>query len=119
MRAATRMLLVDRVVELIEEGMDISLRIGTLPDSSLRATRVGAIRLMTCASPFYLAERGNPSSPRELAGHDCISVTALSLPDRWIFPGAKAPQRIAITPRLIVNSPEAAIDAAKDSLGVV
>ena len=118
-RVTARMLLVDRVVDLIEEGMDISLRIGALPDSSLRATRVGAIRLITCASPAYLAERGMPSSPRELAEHDCIAVTALSPSDRLIYPGAKAPQRIAITPRLIVNSPEAAIDAAKDGLGVV
>jgi DNA-binding transcriptional LysR family regulator len=59
-----------------------------------------------------------PSSPRELSEHDCIAVTALSPSDRLIYPGAKAPQRIAITPRLIVNSPEAAIDAAEDGLGV-
>ena len=118
-RVTARMLLIDRVVDLIEEGIDISVRIGALPDSSLRATRVGAIRLVTCASPAYLAERGMPSSPRELAEHDCISVTALSPADRWIFPGAKAPQRIAVRPRLIVNTAEAAIDAAKDGLGVV
>ena len=118
-RVTARMLLIDRVVDLIEEGMDISVRIGALPDSSLRATRVGDIRLVTCASPSYLAERGEPSSPRELAEHDCISVTALSPADRWIFPGAKAPQRIAVRPRLIVNTAEAAIDAAKDGLGIV
>ena len=118
-RVTARMLLIDRVVDLIEEGMDISVRIGALPDSSLRATRVGDIRLVTCASPSYLAERGKPSSPRELAEHDCISVTALSRADRWIFPGAKAPQRIAVRPRLIVNTAEAAIDAAKDGLGIV
>ena len=114
-----RMLLIDRVVDLIEEGIDISLRIGALPDSSLRATRVGAIRLITCASPAYLAERGEPSSPRELFEHDCVAVTALSPPDRLIYPGAKAPQRIAIRPRLIVNTAEAAIDAAKAGLGIV
>jgi DNA-binding transcriptional LysR family regulator len=118
-RVTARMLLIDRVVDLIEEGIDVSVRIGTLPDSSLRATRVGDIRLMTCASPAYLAERGVPSTPRELAEHDCVAVTALSPPDRLIYPGAKAPQRIAVTPRLIVNTAEAAIDAAKDGLGVV
>jgi DNA-binding transcriptional LysR family regulator len=114
-----RMLLIDRVVDLIEEGIDISLRIGALPDSSLRATRVGSIRLITCASPAYLAERGEPASPGELAAHDCIAVTALSPPDRLVYPGAKAPQRIAVRPRLIVNTAEAAVDAAKAGLGIV
>ncbi len=117
-RVAVRLLLVDRVVDLIEEGIDVSVRIGALPDSSLRATRVGGVRLVSCASPVYLAERSEPSSPRELADHDVISVTALSPPDRWIYPGAKAPQRIAVRPRLIVNTAEAAIDAAKAGLGI-
>ncbi len=114
-----RMLLIDRVVDLIEEGIDISLRIGALPDSSLRATRVGSIRLITCASPAYLAQHGKPASPRELGEHDCVAVTALSPPDRLVYPGAKAPRRVAIKPRLIVNTAEAAIDAAKAGLGIV
>jgi len=114
-----RMVLIDRVVDLIEEGIDVSLRIGALPDSSLRATRVGSIRLITCASPAYLAARGVPASPRELTEHDCVAVTALSPPDHLIYPGAKASQRIAIKPRLIVNTAEAAIDAAKAGLGIV
>jgi DNA-binding transcriptional LysR family regulator len=118
-RVTARMLLIDRVVDLIEEGIDISLRIGTLPDSSLRATRVGTIRLITCASPAYLAGRGEPSSPRELTEHDCVAVTALSPPDRLIYPGAKGLQRIAVRPRLIVNTAEAAIDAARAGLGIV
>jgi DNA-binding transcriptional LysR family regulator len=117
-RVAVRLLLVDRVVDLIEEGIDVSVRIGALPDSSLRATRVGGVRLVTCASPFYLAERSEPSSPRELADHDVISVTALSPADRWTYPGTKAPQRIAVRPRLTVNTAEAAIDAAKAGLGI-
>jgi DNA-binding transcriptional LysR family regulator len=85
----------------------------------LRATRVGTIRLITCASPAYLAERGEPSSPRELAAHDCVAVTALSAADRLIYPSAKGPQRIAVRPRLIVNTAEAGIDAAKAGLGIV
>lgn len=117
-RVAVRLLLIDRVVDLLEEGIDISVRVGSLPDSSLRAARVGAVRTVTCASPGYLAARGVPSTPRELAEHDCISVTALSPADRWIYPGPKAPQRIALRPRLIVNTAEAAIDAASEGLGI-
>jgi DNA-binding transcriptional LysR family regulator len=117
-RVTLRLLLLDRVVDPIEENLDVSVRIGALPDSSLMATRVGAIRQVTCASPAYLAERGVPSSPRELGEYDCISFTALSPADRWVYPGGKAPQRIVVRPRLIVNTAEAAIDAAKAGLGI-
>jgi DNA-binding transcriptional LysR family regulator len=113
-RVAVRLLLIDRVVDLLEEGIDISLRVGSLPDSSLRAARVGAVRSVTCASAGYLAARGVPSMPRELAEHDCISVTALTPADRWVYSGLKASQRIAVRPRLIVNTAEAAIDAARE-----
>lgn len=117
-RVTARMLLVDRVVDLIEEGLDVSVRIGALPDSSLLATRVGAIRQVTCASAAYLARRGVPSAPQELSDHDCISFTMLSPPDVWRFAGPK-PQRLArINPRLVVNTAEAAIDAAKAGLGI-
>jgi DNA-binding transcriptional LysR family regulator len=115
-RVTARMLLVDRVVDLIEEGLDVSLRIGALPDSSLMATRVGAIRQVSCASPGYLAKRGVPSVPQELSGHDCISFTMLSPPDLWRF--AKPQTRVTVAPRLIVNTAEAAIDAAKAGLGI-
>ena len=116
-RVTARMLLVDRVVDLIEEGFDIGVRIGALPDSSLMATRVGAIRHVTCASPGYLKRRGAPSAPQELAGHDCISFTALSSAERWSYPGAKT-QPVSVHPRLIVNAAEASIDAAKAGLGI-
>ena len=117
-RVTVRLLLVDRMVDLLEEGLDVALRIGALPNSSLIATRVGTIRHVTCASPAYLAERGAPSSPRELADHDCISFTALSAGDRWVYSGGKAQQRIGVRPRLVVNTAEAAIDAARSGLGV-
>lgn len=117
-RVTLRLLLLDRVVDLAEENLDVSVRIGALPDSSLMATRVGTIRQVTCASPAYLAARGVPSAPRELAEHDCISFGALSPADRWVYPGGKAQQRIAVRPRLIVNTAEAAIDAAKAGLGI-
>jgi DNA-binding transcriptional LysR family regulator len=117
-RITMRLLLVDRVVELIEEGLDISVRIGPLPDSSLIATRVGTIRHVTCASPAYLTERGVPALPRELVDHDVISFTALGAPDRWIYPGGRMLQRISVRPRLIVNTAEVALDAARAGLGI-
>lgn len=117
-RVTARMLLVDRVVDLIEEGLDVSIRIGALADSSLIATRVGTIRLVTCASPDYLARRGVPASPRDLAGHDCISITALSVADRWSFAGPKAQQSVRPALKLIVNTAEAAVDAACAGLGI-
>ena len=116
-RVVARMLLVDRVVDLVEEGLDVGVRIGHLPDSSLRATRLGTISYVACASPSYLAERGEPATPAELAGHDCISFNTLSPPERWSF-GGEREQRIAVRPRLIVNTAEAAIDAAKAGLGI-
>jgi DNA-binding transcriptional LysR family regulator len=116
-RVTARLLLVDRTVDLIEEGLDVSVRIGALPDSSLIAARVGSIRHITCASPAYLASRGRPSSPQELRNHDCISFTALSPVERWSFAGPK-PQRVNLHPRLTVNTAEAAIDAAVAGLGI-
>ena len=116
-RVTARLHLVDRTVDLIEEGLDVSVRIGALPDSSLIAARVGSIRHITCASPAYLASRGRPSSPQELRNHDCISFTALSPVERWSFAGPK-PQRVNLHPRLTVNTAEAAIDAAVAGLGI-
>jgi DNA-binding transcriptional LysR family regulator len=116
-RVTARMLLVDRVVDLVEEGLDLSVRVGPLPDSSLIATRVGATRYVACASPSYLARRGTPGSPQDLASHDCISFNTLSLVQRWRFYGRKR-QMVTVQPRLSVNTAEAAIDAAVAGLGV-
>jgi DNA-binding transcriptional LysR family regulator len=115
---SARLLLVDRVVDLVEEGLDIGVRIGALPDSSLLATRVGAIRLVTCASPAYLAERGVPATPQALGGHPCIDFAMLPRPHAWRFAGPKPQQLVTISSRLIVNTAEAAIDAAKAGLGI-
>lgn len=117
---AARMLLVDRVVDLVEEGIDIGVRIGNLPDSTLRATRFGAIRLIACASPAYLARHGMPTTPSELADHQCISFNNFTHPERWVFGEVgKRELRVTVSPRLVVNAADAAIDAAKAGLGIV
>jgi len=117
-RTSARMLLVDRVVDLVEEGLDLGVRIGHLPDSSMRANALGTVRYVCCASPSYLDAAGVPGEPTALAGHRCISFATFSHPDRWAFHGRK-PQAVTVTPRLIVNTAEAAIDAAKAGLGIV
>ena len=117
-QVTARLLLVDRVVDLIEEGLDVSVRIGVLPDSSLIATRVGGVRLVTCASPSYLAKHATPATPLELAGHDCISFGAFSPAERWVYAGPAKSRRVAVRSRLVVNTADAAIDAARAGLGV-
>jgi DNA-binding transcriptional LysR family regulator len=111
-------LLLDRNVDLIEEGQDVAVRIGELPDSSLIATRVGAIRRIVCASPAYLEARGVPEAPEDLADHDCITFTAVAQPERWAFVGPRGERRVPIHSRLVVNAAEAAVDAAVAGLGV-
>ncbi|HSA82944.1 MAG TPA: LysR family transcriptional regulator [Geminicoccaceae bacterium] len=113
-----RLLLLDRTVDLIDEGQDVAVRIGELPDSSLIATRVGAIRRIVCASPAYLDARGVPRVPGELAQHDCITFTAVAQPDRWAFAGARGERPVPVHSRLVVNGAEAAVDTATAGLGI-
>ena len=113
-----RLALADRVVDLGDEHVDAAVRIGELPDSQLRATRVGTMRRVICASPAYLAARGVPQRPEDLARHDCISFDNIAGPDRWRFPSGVSLGAIAVHSRLVVNAAEAAIDAAVDGLGI-
>jgi DNA-binding transcriptional LysR family regulator len=117
-RVDIRMLLVDRVVDLIEEGLDVAVRIGELPDSALIATRVGVMGRIVCASPAYLAARGRPRRPADLAAHDCISFSAAVQVETWTFSGKRGEQRVPVRSRLTVNTAEAAVDAAVAGLGV-
>ena len=113
-----RVVLADRVVNLYEEHIDVAVRIGTLGDSALIATRIGAVREVVCASRSYLAAHGTPKTPAELSRHDCITFEGLRHPDSWKFSVGKKTQMVSIHSRLIVNTAEAAIDAAIASLGV-
>lgn len=84
--------------------------------ASLR--RVGSIRHVVCASPTYFAKRGQPKSPQHLGSHDCVSFEILTSPDTWIFATGKSDGPVAIRSRLIVNTAEAAIDAAVAGIGI-
>jgi len=119
-----RLALSDRVVNLQEDDIDLAVRIGALPDSSLIATRVGAIREVVCGSPAYFASRGTPKRPDDLRSHDCISFEGMTSPAGWKFTlgksgrSGKSTVSVAIRSRLIVNTAEAAIDAAAAGVGV-
>ena len=108
---------VDRVVNLMDEGFDVAVRIARLPDSGMTAVRVGAIRLVVVASPAYLAERGVPAHPSELALHEAFGFSQTGLgPPPWAFSGASGGTQPRI--RLVTNANEVAIDAAVQGRGL-
>jgi DNA-binding transcriptional LysR family regulator len=109
---ALRLLLSDRVLKPSDDNIDIAIRIGTLPDSSMIATRIGSVRVVACASPTYLAARGCPEKPDDLRNHDCITIDDNAAPRTWKF--AKGRREIAapIRSRMTVNTSEAAIAGA-------
>jgi DNA-binding transcriptional LysR family regulator len=114
-----KLLLTDRVVHLMEEQIDVALRIGELPDSTLMATGVGTVRRVVCGSPAYLDRYGVPAAPGELTAHSCISFDVLESRRAWVFGSGKSAQSVPVLSRLEVNTAEAAIDAAKLGVGLV
>jgi DNA-binding transcriptional LysR family regulator len=113
-----RLALADRLVNLLDDHVDLAVRIGELPDSSLMATRVGAIRRVICGSPAYFAARGTPREPTDLVAHDCITFEGLTSAKAWTFARGKSDSLVAIRSRLTVNTAEAAIDAAIAGVGI-
>jgi DNA-binding transcriptional LysR family regulator len=108
----------DRAVNLLDEHVDVALRIGALADSSLIAVRIGEFRRVMCASPAYLKSRGIPKSPKDLSKHDCISNTALQAPGTWRFKRDQAEYVVPVRSRLIVGNTESACDAARSGIGI-
>jgi DNA-binding transcriptional LysR family regulator len=108
----------DRAVNLLEEHVDVALRIGNLADSSLIAARVGQICRVVCASPAYLKSRGIPKSPEDLSAHDCISYPPIQAPDLWRFRKGQNEYAVPVRSRLIVSNLESACDAARAGIGI-
>lgn len=109
----------DRNVDLIEEHVDVALRIGALPDSNLVATQVGTIRRVVCASPDYLKRFGTPQVPGDLGAHRCITFDGLEAANAWVFAGADGQKQPArVHSRLTVSTADAAIEAAVLGLGL-
>lgn len=113
-----RCTLTDRVVNILEDHVDLAVRIADLSDSSLIATRIGSIRRVVCGSPTYFAKRGTPKSFADLALHDCVTFEGFSSPNVWVFTTGKSRTSVPVRSRLVVNTAEAAIDAAIAGIGI-
>jgi DNA-binding transcriptional LysR family regulator len=113
-----RLVLADRVFHLLDDHVDVALRIGHLPDSSLVAIRLGEVRRVVCGSPAYFAGKGKPETPQALSSHSCIGFEGLTSESRWTFLAGATEQTVGVRCRLVVNTAEAAVDAAIAGLGV-
>jgi DNA-binding transcriptional LysR family regulator len=114
-----RLLLLDRLVNLIDEGIDVRIRIAHMPDSSLLALRVGEVRRTVCASRDYVRRRPEPKKPSDLSKHECIAFSQVTPSDRWTFAGLGGkPTHVKVHPRTTVNSADGAIGSALDGRGV-
>jgi len=114
-----RLRLADEIVPLVDAGIDIAVRIAHLPDSTLKALRVGSVRRAVYASPAYLAAHGEPATPADLTRHACVCFAAGGQSgERWDFRDGRRKVSTAVAPRLVVNLAEPAIDAAVAGLGL-
>jgi DNA-binding transcriptional LysR family regulator len=113
---SVRLSLSDRNVQLVDEGIDVAIRIGELADSSLIAVKLGEVSRVLVASPDYLKHRGIPASPTALARHDIIAFEGIGVTDEWRFNSGGG--AIRVEPRLTVNSADAAIAAAEAGVGI-
>lgn len=113
-----RLILADYVVDLVENHVDLAVRIGQLPDSSMVAARLGAVHWISCASPDYLAERGIPQTLDDLGKHDCIAFERLYSTDSWTFLKDGLNIAVSFHPRFAVNTADGAIDAALAGAGI-
>jgi DNA-binding transcriptional LysR family regulator len=111
--------LTDRFSDLIDEGFDLALRIGRLPDSSLVARRLGASPMRTCAAPAYLARHGTPAHPSELAHHRCLYLNGVTAPGEWWYEIDGSRTTVQVDGPLRTNSMALACRAARQGVGVV
>jgi DNA-binding transcriptional LysR family regulator len=114
-RVDARLLLIDRPLNLIEDRLDLAVRVGSLPDSRLVASKVGQIRRVVCASPSYLEERGTPKTPQDLLKHECVTFAGLADAGSWTFRDHEA---VRVRSRLTTSTAEAAIDATLAGIGL-
>lgn len=108
----------DGFTDLVEEGIDLAIRIGAIVDPGLIARRIGLTRRVTVASPAYLAARGTPVVPADLAGHDCIVYARLATGNRWKFSGRDGPVSVSVSGRYRVNNSEGVREGVLAGLGI-
>jgi DNA-binding transcriptional LysR family regulator len=111
------LLLLDRAVDLLEEGIDVAIRIGSLPESSFVAIPLGTTHRVVCASPDYLGRHGIPRHPGDLRDHRCIRFTGVTPGSEWEFRCGGKPERVGIADILATNQIDAALDACTKGLG--
>lgn len=110
--------LVDRMVDLVEEGFDLAVRIGQLPDSTLISRKIASARLVLCAAPSYLEQHGVPKHPVELAQHHVVAYSLLATGDQWHFDGPDGPVSVKVRPRLWSNNGDCCIAACVQGAGI-
>lgn len=113
-----RLVLTDAVIDMVDAHVDVAVRIGQLADSDLMARAIGHIRWVLCASPDYLARRGEPTSPEDVTRHDCIAFEGLQAHRSWTIGSGPAARTCAIRPRFSVNTATAVVEGAAAGLGI-
>ncbi|NVO05611.1 MAG: LysR family transcriptional regulator [Rhodoferax sp.] len=111
-------LFLDRVVNLLDEGVDVAVRIGELPDSSMQAIRVGQVRRVVCASPDYLARQGIPTVPDDLHAHTIVSASSVTPNPEWKLMDKGEPRSIRLQARMITTTNDSAVRAAVAGFGL-
>ncbi|MGB5808127.1 LysR family transcriptional regulator [Castellaniella sp.] len=110
--------LADRIMDLVDEGFDLAVRIARLPDSSLVSRKLASTRLVLSASPEYLRRRGSPGHPGELAGHDVIGYSLLAMSDQWQFTGPQGPATVKVRPHVWSNNGDTCVAACVRGAGI-
>lgn len=118
-RVALDVTLTDRIVDLVEEGYDLAIRIAQLPASSLVSRKLSSTRLVLCASPEYLRRHGVPALPAEIAEHSVLAYTLLAMGEHWTFAGPQGPVSVKINPTMRSNSGDTCCAAALQHQGIV
>ena len=111
--------LADRVVDLVDEGYDLAVRIAQLQTSTMVSRQLTSTRLVLCASPDYLSRHGTPAHPSDIAQHSVISYTLLATGDQWAFQGPQGPVSVKVAPRMRTNSGDTCCAAALQHQGIV
>lgn len=110
--------LMDRFVDLVDEGIDLAIRIGTLPDSRLIARRLCTNQRVLVASPSYVQRHGLPTSPADLTVHECIRFTGFTRPNEWRLLGPEGPVAVTVSGRVASNNVDVLTQSAKLGLGI-
>jgi DNA-binding transcriptional LysR family regulator len=112
-------MLLDRQLNLIEEGIDVAVRIGPMVDSSLIIRKLGALRWIICAAPVYLEQRGTPHTLADLSGHDCLAYSQDSISSEWQLLDGDKPTQVQVPVRMRSNTLDGVVAAAVEGAGLV